>query len=73
MATVSPSDLIVKFDAVTDTTTPVPTISAGSLTAGESGILFNLQVVEKGIPSAVHPLQTNIVGSDVVWKRRKSN
>lgn len=66
MATISPSDLIVKFDAVTDQSTIFAVTTGGTLDAGETGISFNLQVVEKGINSAVHPLQPNIVGSEVV-------
>ena len=66
--TTAPSDLIVKFDALTDQTTTVTLSSAGSsyspttLNQGAAGISFNLQIVEKGQTA----LTTGSVGSTVV-------
>lgn len=65
MATSPPSDLIVKFDSVTDAST-FPSITTTALTSG-TGINFNLQIIEKGIkvlgtdPSTVGSTK---VGSD---------
>lgn len=42
-----PSDLIVKFDILTDPVTVV-TLTTDALSVGESGISFNLQIIEKG-------------------------
>lgn len=65
--TTAPSDLIVKFDALTDQTTAVTLAAATSyspttLNQGATGISFNLQIVEKGQTA----LTTGSVGSTVV-------
>ena len=60
-AATAPSDLIVKFDASTDTTTTF-TLGSTALTSGENGISFNLQIIEKGQDA----LATGSVGSTVV-------
>ena len=65
--TTAPSDLIVKFDALTDQTTTVTLAAATSyspttLNQGATGISFNLQIVEKGQTA----LTTGSVGSTVV-------
>ena len=61
MTTAAPSDLIVKFDTPTDTST-VHVLSTGSLTTGETGIGFNLQIVEKG----EDPLGDGSIGSTII-------
>jgi len=60
--TTAPSDLIVKFDTTTDTTT-LPTIGSSTLASGATGILFNLQIVEK---PAEDPLAAGSIGSTVI-------
>jgi hypothetical protein len=67
MTTTAPSDLIVKFDALTDQTTTVTlgattSYSPTTLSPGETGISFNLQIVEKGQSD----LAAGSVGSTVV-------
>lgn len=61
MTTTAPSDLIVKFDTPTDTST-LHTLGSTDLVAGYTGIDFNLQIVEKSNQN----LEAGKVGSTVV-------
>lgn len=64
MTTTTPSDLIVKFDAITTNSTAVYTgLGTTELQGLQLGIKLNLQIVEKGpLPSP----GTGTVGSTVV-------
>lgn len=65
MTTTAPGDIIAKFNTPTDQST-LHTLSTGSLALGETGISFNLQIIEKGLSAvAIVPLtvSTSVIGT----------
>ena len=58
-----PSNQIFKFDIETNTTA-LPTVFPALSTPGETGIPFNLQIVEKFAPGT--PFGSQVIGSTVV-------
>ena len=65
MTTTSPpSDLIVKFDTPTNQDTIYAVTTGGSLATGETGIAFNLQIVEKPEDTIVSGgISSSVIGS----------
>jgi hypothetical protein len=61
--TAAPSNLIVKFDTLTDTSSFSPP-SAGPLDAGATGISFTLQIIARADPLISGGLQSTVIGSD---------